>query len=114
MHTDKLVRKGEAAAEKEYSQAKSGRTAAEKVLAENLNENMRELAHAITRVLESASPLPGLEETLSLFERYPYLRRGYGAQIMHAEKTGEYTYLLGEVRFQLQRVLHILKRQSVI
>ena len=103
-----FLRRGGALETAAEPRAEDAHTAAETAL----TESMRELALEVTRVLESA-PLPDLDKTLALFARYPYLRRGYGAQVLHAEKTGEYTYLLGEVRFQLQRILRILKRHGV-
>jgi len=74
-----------------------------------LTEAMRDLERAIAGVLGAANPLPDPEEVLQLLERYPYLRRGYGAQLMHAEKTGNTSFLLGEIRFQMERVLKILR-----
>ncbi|MDR2734415.1 MAG: DUF115 domain-containing protein [Spirochaetota bacterium] len=74
-----------------------------------LLQTMRDLERAITEVLGSARPLPDPAQVLQLLEFYPYLRRGYGAQLMHTEKTGDVSFLLGEVHFQLERILKILR-----
>jgi len=76
-----------------------------------LTEAIYDLERAIAGVLDAANPLPDPAQVLQLLERYPYLRRGYGAQLMHTEKTGDTSFLLGEIRFQLERIRTILKVQ---
>ncbi|HPH02624.1 MAG TPA: DUF115 domain-containing protein [Spirochaetota bacterium] len=80
--------------------------------AADLEARLRLLGEATSQLLTQARPLPPLEMVLDLFKRFPFLRRGYGAQVLHAEKTGNAEWLLGEVRFQLTRIRHILVREG--
>lgn len=77
---------------------------------EGLSSRLRLLADATGHVLARCTPLPPLEDVLELFARFPFLRRGYGAQVLHADKTGNADWLLGEVRFQLEKIRRILTR----
>lgn len=75
-----------------------------------LSERLGLLRAAIENVLVRSRPLPEPDDLITLFGEFPFLRRGYGAQLLHLGARSDDAFLLGEIRFQLQRTARVLAR----